>query len=97
MSPQEIADEILRNFDDGTAASRRETRLTAGGYYIEAVRVFYCDFPGGVARIAADIAPINPRRPAHEVRVFFDDPSRSSEAAAVAAAVLDTLDFSLAY
>lgn len=97
MTPKETADEILRNFDDVTYAVRRETRLTAGGYYVNAVQVFYCDFPGGVARIAADIAPINPRRPAHEVRVFFDDPSRSSEAEAVAAEVLDGLDAVLTY
>lgn len=97
MTPKETADEILRNFDDSTCAVRREPRLTAGGYYVEPYRVFYCDFPGGVARIAADYAPIDPRRPAHEVRVFFDDPARSSEAAVVAAEVLDGLDAALTY
>lgn len=97
MSATETANEILRNFDDVTYAVRREPRLTAGGYYVEPYRIFYCDFPGGVARITADCAPIDPRRPAHEVRVFFDDPARSSEAAAVAAEVLDGLDAALTY
>lgn len=91
MSPIEIADEILRNLDDSTYAVRREPRLTAGGYYSEPYQIFYCDFPGGVARIVFDCSPIDQRRPAHEVRVFFDDPARSSEAAAVAAEVLDGL------
>jgi hypothetical protein len=95
MTATEVADDILRNFDDITYAVRRETRITAGGYYVEAYQIFYCDFCGGVARIAADMAPINPRRPAHEVRIFFDDPSRSSEAAAVAVEVLDGLDAAL--
>lgn len=101
-----IADDIVRQLEDGTAPARRCPALTAGGYYVEAVRIHYAEIfgvsivgatggdfaiPSGVARIALDVS--RPRRPAHEVRVCFDPPAAAGiHAAAIAAAVLERLD-----
>lgn len=102
-----IADDIIRQIEDGTAPARRCPALTAGGYYVEAVRIHYAEIfgvsivgatggdftiPAGVARIALDVS--RPRRPAHEVRVCFDPPAAAGihAAADIAAAVLELLD-----
>lgn len=95
-----IADDIVRQIEDGTAPVRRCPTLAAGGYYFEAVRVYYADIigdqahgiPRGVARVALDVS--RPRRPAHEVRVCFDPPGDGTtyDADEIAAAVLDLLD-----
>ena len=102
-----IADDIVRQLEDGDAPARRCPVLTAGGYYVETVRVYYADvigvsivgaaggdfaIPSGVARVALDVS--RPRRPAHEVRVCFEPPSDAGihAAADIAAAVLDLLD-----
>jgi hypothetical protein len=101
----EIADDIIRQMDDGHAPHRRSPTLAAGGYYFESVRVFYADIhgtdmiPNGVARVALDVSPTNARRPAHEVRVSFDahDYDAGEAAADIAAAVLDMIDPMAAY
>jgi hypothetical protein len=97
-----IADDIIRQLEDGHAPCRRCPTLAAGGYYFESCRVYFADtlpmpdhgIPAGVARIAIDTRPYRGRYPAHEVRVFLESPGDgSTEAAdAIAAAVLDLLD-----
>jgi hypothetical protein len=105
-----IADDIIRQIEDGTAPARRCPVLTAGGYYVEAVRVYYADIvggpwgiPSGVARVALDVS--RPRRPAHEVRVCIEPANRTMDATAaaelaglaIAAAVLDMIDNTAEY
>ncbi len=95
-----IADDIVRQLEDG-APYVRHASLAAGGHYFEAVRVYYVDLPArchpdipaGVARIALDVSPSNRRRPAHEVRVCFDSPAAIAIHAAddIAHAVLDQI------
>lgn len=88
---QQIADDILAAVDDGGLPCRCEPRLSAGGDYFEAVRIYYCDIPGGVARIALDVAPVSPRNPAHEVRILLDQPAADGaveEAAAIVVAAM---------
>lgn len=97
-----IADDIIRQIEDGTAPVRRCSTLAAGGHYFEAVRVYYADvtgdhdhgIAGGVARIALDVLPAAGRRPAHEVAVYLQAPGDGTTYTAddIAAAVLDQLD-----
>lgn len=102
-----IADDIIRQIEDGTAPARRCPTLAAGGHYFEAVRVYFTDvigdqahgIPRGVARVALDVDRTHGRRYAHEVRVYFDRPAgpcghagTTQDADEIAAAVLDLLD-----
>lgn len=102
---RDIAEDIVRQLEDGYAPRRRNTCVSAGGYTIEPTRTFYADviggqtLPRGVARITLDTSPINARRPAHEVSVYLDqDGTDHGEAAAdIAAAVLDMIDSTADY
>lgn len=95
-----IADDVIRQIEDGHAPCRRCTTLAAGGYYFETVRVYFADvgrdeaagIPRGVVRVALDVAPY--RRPAHEVAVFLEAPGdgTTEHADNIANAVLDRLD-----
>lgn len=97
-----IADDIIRQLDDGCAPCRRCSTLAAGGHYFEAVRVYFADvtgdhehgIAGGVARIALDVSPTAGRRPAHEVAVYLEAPGDGTtyDADEIARAVLDQLD-----
>ena len=88
---QKIAEDVLIAIDDGGLPCRREPRLSAGGDYFEAVRIYYCDIPGGVARIALDVAPLSPRNPAHEVRILLDHPAPVGVTEEAAAIVVDAI------
>jgi hypothetical protein len=89
---QQLATDILDSIADRwPLACRRETRMSAAGLYFEAVRVYYCDIPGGVARIALDVAPLSPRNPAHEVRIVLDPPAPAGVTEEAAAIVVDAL------
>jgi hypothetical protein len=100
-----VAEDIVRQIEDGTAPARRCPVLTAGGYYVEEVRIFYADIigggpfqmPAGVARVALDVG--RPRRPSHEVRVCLDPPGDGTtyDADQIAAAVLARLDSTADY
>jgi hypothetical protein len=101
-----IADDVLRQIEDGDAPCRRCTTLAAGGYYFENVRVYFADvtgdiaayIPRGVARVALDLSPTAGRRPAHEVAVYLEAPDDTTyDAEAIARAVLDRLDSTAAY
>ena len=85
-----IADDIVRQLEDGDAPRRRVITQAAGGHYFEPCRIFYADtigisvadsggssftIPAGVACIAIDLDPSHPRRHANEVRVCFDPPA----------------------
>jgi len=94
-----LADDVIRQMEDGDAPRRRCTTLAAGGHYFENVRVYYADLAGdqahgiprGVVRVALDMS--RPRRPAHEVRVCFDGMTDTVyDADAIALAVLDMID-----
>lgn len=102
-----IADDIVRQLDDGEAPCRRCSTLAAGGYYFEAVRVYFAEvigdqahgIPRGVARVALDMERTHGRRFAHEVRVYLDRPAgpcghagTTQDAEEIAAAVLDLLN-----
>jgi hypothetical protein len=103
----EIADDVIRQLEDGAPCERVRT-LAAGGYYFEAVRIFYAylparpehGWPAAVARVALDVSPTGGRRPAHEVRVFWDTAgfgeldhyNANQWAADLAGAVLEMLD-----
>lgn len=75
-----IADDVARQIEDGHAPARTYTAQTAGGYYVETVRIFWCEFPAnaqyripaGSVRVAFDLAWEHLRRPAHEIRVYFE-------------------------
>ena len=75
-----IADDVARQIEDGHAPARTYTAQTAGGYYVETVRVFWCEFPAndqyripaGSVRVAFDLAWEHLRSPAHEARVYFE-------------------------
>lgn len=80
-----IADDIVRQLEDGDAPRRRVITQAAGGHYFEPCRIFYADIvgvsvggsftiPAGVARIALDLDATHARNYAHEVRVCFDPP-----------------------
>lgn len=90
-APQLAEDILTAIADRWPLACRRESRLSAGGEYFEATRVYYCDIPGGVARIALDVAPLSPRNPAHEVRILLDSPAPAGVAEEAAAIVVDAL------
>lgn len=98
------ADDVIRQLEDGESPPRRCPTLAAGGYYFEAVRVFFADvtadhehgIPAGVARIALDMTP-HRRRPAHEVRILLEDPTTNDAAHDLAAAVLDMIDSTADY
>lgn len=102
-----IADDIIRQLDDGHAPARRVTSLAAGGFYFESVRVFYADvcgdasrgLPRGVCRIAIDMdASRNASRHkrAHEVQVHIDAGSVIA-ADDIANAVADMIDTTQPY
>lgn len=102
-----IADDVLRQLEDGDAPCRRCPTLAAGGHYFEAVRVYFADvagdhahgIAGGVARIALDVSPTGGRRPAHEVAVYLEAPGDGTtyDADEIARAVLDRLDSTADY
>jgi hypothetical protein len=100
---REIADDVIRQLEDGHAASRQHNFQTAAGDYLPSVRVFFADFtaepehgiPAGVARVALDLAPY--RRPANEVRVLLEAPTTNGAAHDIAAAVLDMIDHTADY
>ena len=95
-----IADDVARQIEDGYAPARTYTAQTAGGYYVETVRVFWCEFPAnaqyripaGTVRVAFDLAAYRASDPAHEARVYFEGvaPSRPLDRlSAMAAALAD--------
>ncbi len=93
-----LADDVIRQMEDGDAPCRRCFTLTAGGYYVETVRTYYADLAGdqahgiprGIVRVALDVS--RPRRPAHEVRVCFDGMTDTVyDADAIALVVLDMI------
>lgn len=107
-----IADDVIRQLEDGDAPRRRVITQAAGGHYFEPVRIFYADLigdqahgiPRGVARVALDVERTNGRRYAHEVRIYFDRPAgpcghvgTAQDADEIAAAVLDRLDSTADY
>lgn len=93
-----IADDVARQIEDGHAPARTYTAQTAGGYYVETVRVFWCEFPAnaqyripaGFVRVAIDLAWEHLRSPAHEARVYFEGvaPSRPLDRLSAMAAEL---------
>jgi hypothetical protein len=102
-----IADDIIRQLDDGDAPARRVTTLAAGGFYFESVRVFYADIcgdasrglPRGVCRIAIDMDAArnaSPRKRAHEVQAHVDAGSVIA-ADDIANAVADMIDTTQPY
>ncbi len=100
-----IADDIVRQIEDGHAPHRQYNYQAASGDHLPSVRVYFADIaaepahgiPAGVVRVAIDLAPY--RRPAHEVRVFPDPTTgrRAGVAADIAAAVLDMIDNTAEY
>lgn len=100
---QAIADDVLRQIEDGHAPHRTHNAQSAAGDYFPVVRIYFADvphrwhpsIPAGVVRVAFDLAPISPLHPAHEAQVFFEQtvnaqPWRAAEA--IAAAVLERID-----
>ena len=105
---QAIADDVLRQIEDNHAPHRTYTATTAAGDNWPTVRVYFADvpsrwhplIPAGVVRVALDVAPISPRNPAHEVRVFFENTVNGRPwlaADSIAAAVLDRIDNTAEY
>ena len=102
-----IANDIIRQMDDGHAAARTYTTWCADGIYRDSARIFYADLPhrwhyaipSGVARVALDLDPTHASRPDNECRVTFDAHGYDAgEAAAdIARAVLDLVARADAY
>jgi hypothetical protein len=102
-----IANDIIRQMDDGHAAARTYTTWCADGVYRDSARIYYADLPhrwhkmipAGVARVAIDLDPTHASRPDHECRVCFDahDYDAGEAAADIGRAVLDLVSRGEAY
>jgi hypothetical protein len=102
-----IANDIVRQMDDGHAATRTYTSWCADGVHRDSARIFYADLPhrwhnaipSGVARVALDLDPTHAGRPDNECRIAFDAHGYDAgEAAAdIARAVLDLVARADAY
>lgn len=75
-----IADDVARQIEDGYAPARTYTAQTAGGCFVDTVRVFWCEFPAnaqyripaGTVRVSYDLEWHHLGSPAHEARVYFE-------------------------
>lgn len=96
----EIAADVITAMIDGDAPHRDYSAQCADGsyrpqtriYFAELPRLYHPSIPAGAVRVAMDLDPVRARRPAHEVRVYFEHQAADGLAAAIAAAVLDQID-----
>lgn len=102
-----IANDIVRQMDDGHAATRTYTSWCADGIHRDSARIFYadlphrwhCAIPSGIARVALDLDPTHASRPDNECRITFDVHHYNAGEAAddISRAVLDLVARADAY